>query len=49
MENSLQFVSKQERLDSWTSRIMECRNSGMSICAWCRENGLNEKRVKTSG
>ena len=43
MEKSLQVVSRQERLDSWTSRIMECRNSGMSIRSWCRENGFNEK------
>ena len=43
MEKSLQVVSKQDRLDNWTSRIMECRNSGMSIRAWCWENGFNEK------
>ena len=43
MEKSLQVVSRQERLDTWTSRIMECRNSGMSIRAWCRENGFSEK------
>ena len=29
MEKSLQVVSKQDRLDNWTSRIMECRNSGI--------------------
>ena len=43
MDKNLQIVSKQERLDGWTSRIMACRNSGMSIRAWCRENGFSEK------
>lgn len=43
MEQSLQALSKQERLDTWTTIIMECRNSGMSVRSWCQENGLNEK------
>ncbi len=43
MEQSLQALSKQERLDAWTTRIMECRNSGMSVRRWCQKNGLNEK------
>jgi len=43
MEQNLQALSKQERLDTWTTRIMECRNSGMSVRSWCQENGLNEK------
>lgn len=43
MEQSLQVMSKQERLENWTTRIMACRSSGMTIRAWCRENGLSEK------
>ena len=43
MEQSLQAMSKQERLESWTARIMACRSSGMTVRAWCRENGLSEK------
>lgn len=42
MEQSLQALSKQERLEAWTTRIMDCRNSGMSVRSWCQENGLNE-------
>ena len=43
MEQSLQVMSKQERLENWTARIMACRSSGMTVRAWCRENGLSEK------
>lgn len=43
VEKSLQVVSKQARLEEWTRRIMACRNSGMTIRAWCRENGVSEK------
>ena len=28
MEQSLQVMSKQERLEIWTARIMACRSSG---------------------
>ena len=43
MEQSLQVMSKQDRLENWTARIMACRSSGMTVRAWCRENGLSEK------
>ena len=43
MEQSLQVMSKQERLENWTARIMACRSSGMTVRAWCQENGLSEK------
>lgn len=42
MEQSLQVMSKQERLENWTARIMACRSSGMTVRAWCQENGLSE-------
>ncbi len=43
MEQSLQVMAKQERLENWTARIAACRGSGMTVRAWCRENGLSEK------
>ena len=46
MEQSLQVISRQERLEKWTSRIMACRSSGMTIRAWCRENQV-WKRIFT--
>ncbi len=43
MEQSPQVMAKQERLENWTARIAACRGSGMTVRAWCRENGLSEK------
>lgn len=43
MEQSLQVMSRQERLASWSEKIMTCRNSGMSVRRWCQENGVAEK------
>ena len=43
MEQSLQVMSKQERLENWTARIMACRSRGTTVRAWCQENGLSEK------
>ncbi len=43
MGQSLQIMSKQERLENWTARIAACRGSGMTVREWCRENGLSEK------
>ena len=27
-------------MEQWQQRIMECQQSGMSIKAWCQENGV---------
>jgi len=27
-------------MEQWKQRIMECQQSGMSIKAWCQENGV---------
>ena len=43
MEQSLQVISRQERLEKWASRIMACRSSGMTVRVWCRENQVPEK------
>lgn len=32
------------RLAQWTAIIRECRNSGKSNRAWCKENSINEKQ-----
>ena len=38
MEQSLQVLFKQERLENWTARIMACRSSDMTVRVWCRES-----------
>lgn len=43
MEQSLQALSTNQRMAEWTERISSCRNSGISIKQWCRENGIVEK------
>lgn len=32
--------TSQEKIGLWTSRIMECRKSGLSDTRWCKENGI---------
>jgi hypothetical protein len=32
------------RLMHWTPIVNECRNSGMSVRAWCIQNNVDEKR-----
>ena len=43
MEQSLQALSKQERLEQWSGKIAACRGSGMTVRAWCQERGISEK------
>jgi len=31
------------RLSEWKERIVECRNSGQPVLAWCGQNGINPK------
>lgn len=37
-------IKHQHRLQTWTPVIHECKNSGMTIKAWCAENNVNEKQ-----
>ncbi|MDU5723925.1 MAG: hypothetical protein E6Z86_17575 [Clostridium butyricum] len=32
------------RLMKWAAIIKECRNSGMTVRAWCHENNINENK-----
>ena len=36
-------TAKKVRLYQWSEMIKECRNSGMTVRAWCKENGISEK------
>ena len=40
---SLQVLSKQERLERWSGKIAACRGSGLTVRAWCQKNGISEK------
>ena len=37
---SLQRANQQQRLAEWSRRVEACRNSGLSVGQWCRENGV---------
>lgn len=43
MEQGLQRLNAAQRVELWRERIRECRSSGKSVRAWCRENEISEK------
>ncbi len=43
MSKDLQTFNGQNKLALWAGRISECRNSGMAVKTWCRENGVCEQ------
>ena len=40
MEHTLQTIAGQNNLALWAERVQACRSSGLSIKAWCAENGI---------
>lgn len=40
MDNSLKVVVRNNMLQIWAERVKECRNSGMSVKAWCAQQGI---------
>ena len=43
MSKSLSVVNQQQKLGEWAERVSACRNSGLSVRAWCQENGVSEQ------
>ena len=43
MEHSLQRLNAAQRVQLWAERITECRSSGKSVRAWCKEHEISEK------
>ena len=39
----LNQAKHEANLAIWRERVRECRNSGLRIYEWCKQNGLNEK------
>ena len=37
---SLQRANQEYRVVEWSRRVEACRNSGLSVGQWCRENGI---------
>ena len=40
MSTNLQVNNGQNKLAEWAGKISACRNSGMTVTAWCKENGV---------
>ena len=34
-------LKHRAKLQEWTARIQDCRSSGLSVRAWCRQEGIN--------
>ena len=43
MGTELQRLNGQNKAAEWAARIAECRNSGMPVNRWCKENGVCEQ------
>lgn len=41
MATGVQELKLAVRMQEWSARIAECRNSGMSVRAWCNEQGIS--------
>ena len=41
MDKSLQTLNSQQKISVWSERIAACRSSGVSVRAWCEENGIS--------
>lgn len=39
----IQKLNKSGRLSEWIQMVSQCRNSGMTVSAWCAEHGINPK------
>lgn len=39
----IQKLNKSGRLSEWAQMVSQCRNSGKTVSAWCREHGVSTK------
>jgi transposase-like protein len=39
-----QEVKRQYHLSKWRPIVQECRTSGMTVRAWCKENNVSEQQ-----
>ena len=40
VSKGLRVIKEDNNLAEWTRQVEECRNSGLSIRAWCEQNGI---------
>ena len=40
MSKGLQTLNNQNKLTEWACQVVDCRNSGLTVKTWCKENGI---------
>ena len=40
MSKGLRVIKENNNLAEWTRQVEACRNSGLSVRAWCDQNGI---------
>ena len=40
MGTGVQELKHAAKVQEWSARVAECRNSGIGVKAWCREHGI---------
>ena len=43
MSTELQQLNVQTKVAMWAERISACRNNGLNVKSWCKENGVCEQ------
>ena len=41
--NEIALVKKQDIEEEWADKISQCRESGLTVSEWCRQNSINPK------
>ena len=40
MSKGLRVIKENNNLVEWSRQVEECRSSGLSVRAWCKQNGI---------
>lgn len=43
MTKAIGIVNREVQLQQWQQQIMDCRSSGLTVGAWCEQNGMSKK------
>lgn len=43
MTTAIRNVNREVQLQQWQQQIMDCRSSGLTVGAWCEQNGMSKK------
>ena len=43
MTTAIRNVNREVQLQQWQQQIMDCRASGLTVGAWCEQNGMSKK------